>query len=187
MVNKKTRNILITLLGLGILVAISFYQNPDILPNFHKVSAFLYRGGEPKKEGIARLKEINIKTIIDLDEDLFNIINPSEVKREQQWAEEAGIRFKHIPLHPLKVPKPKQVDKALSVILNPANHPVYLHCDRGTNRTGFIVGAYRVKAEGWSPEQAYKEMVRLGFYRYRLFWWNKSFFQYIKNQENKNN
>jgi protein tyrosine/serine phosphatase len=185
MANRKKRTIWIVLICVGILLAISFYQSPDTLPNFHRVSPFLYRGGEPDKEGIARLKEINIKTIIDLDKDLLNIINPSEVKREKEWAEAAGIRFEHIPMHPLKAPRPQQVDKALSIILNPANHPVYVHCDRGTNRTGFVVGAYRVRAEGWSPGQAYKEMLRSGFYRYRLFWWNKAFFQYIKNREER--
>src|SRR5215208_1127404 len=36
------------------------------LPNFHKVSERLYRGGQPRSGGIKRLAELGIKTIINL-------------------------------------------------------------------------------------------------------------------------
>jgi hypothetical protein len=40
----------------------------------------------------------------------------------------------------------------------------YVHCEHGQDRTGLIIGAYRVKVEHWTKEQAYQEMLRFGFH-----------------------
>ncbi|HUV86117.1 MAG TPA: hypothetical protein VMX79_03305, partial [bacterium] len=60
----------------------------------------------------------------------------------------------------------------------PARRPVFVHCHAGVDRTGFVVAAYRVKVEGWTPEKAYEEMARLGFHSF-LFWWPGAFFEYV--------
>jgi hypothetical protein len=41
--------------------------------------------------------------------------------------------------------------------------PVYIHCELGRDRSGLIIGLYRVRYEGWSPCAAYAEMQQFGF------------------------
>ena len=148
------------------------------IPNFHRVYPWLYRGGDPIRGGIAKLQDIGIKTIINLEYDFFKLNpNKDEIKEERKQATKANMRFEHIPMHPIWPPKEEQIDKALALIQDQDNWPIYIHCEHGVNRTGLVIGAYRVKVEGWTPQQAYNEMVRLGFRRY-LFWWKRAFFRY---------
>jgi hypothetical protein len=51
----------------------------------------------------------------------------------------------------------------LALISNPALQPVYVHCKQGRDRSGLIVGIFRVRHQGWTPSTAYREMERLGF------------------------
>jgi protein tyrosine/serine phosphatase len=62
------------------------------------------------------------------------------------------------------------VRKALSVMTDPANQPVFLHCSRGVDRVGVVVAVYRMEVDGWSKEEAEAEMDALGFHTiwYRL-------------------
>jgi len=39
-----------------------------------------------------------------------------------------------------------------------------VHCTHGQDRTGYLMGRYRVNSEGWSKEDAYIEMLKFGFH-----------------------
>jgi protein tyrosine/serine phosphatase len=146
------------------------------IPRFAEVSPGLYRGGRPSEEDVVALREMGIKTILDLEGGLFET-ETEPVRRERHGAEAAGIDFVHVPLSPLRAPSPARVGEALAVIVDPARRPVFVHCRAGVDRTGFVVAAYRVTVEGWTPERAYDEMVRSGFHAY-LFWWKGVFMRY---------
>jgi len=40
----------------------------------------------------------------------------------------------------------------------------FVHCQHGKDRTGLVVGAYRVKVEHWTRMAAYEEMKAHGFH-----------------------
>ena len=46
---------------------------------------------------------------------------------------------------------------------DPASQPVYVHCVGGRHRTGVMTAAYRMTHEGWSGDQAFKEMKQYNF------------------------
>ena len=48
---------------------------------------------------------------------------------------------------------------------DPKTRPVYVHCKAGQNRTGFVIATYRMIYQGWTPEEAVREMRVYGFYR----------------------
>jgi protein-tyrosine phosphatase len=50
----------------------------------------------------------------------------------------------------------------LSAALDPANQPVFVHCEKGEDRTGALVAIYRIVKQGWTPERAYAEACSLG-------------------------
>ncbi len=40
--------------------------------------------------------------------------------------------------------------------------PIYVHCEHGKDRTGLVIALYRMRADGWSQEQAAAEMKEMG-------------------------
>ena len=40
--------------------------------------------------------------------------------------------------------------------------PVFIHCQRGADRTGTVIACYRILTQGWTNAQAMKEAESLG-------------------------
>lgn len=140
------------------------------IPNFYKVNENIYRGGRPSEEAIKELKKLGIKSILNLEKGIFNKI-PSYIKKEKKLAEEEGLIFLWVPMHPLFAPKQKDIEKAISYLTDPSLQPIYVHCERGSDRTGIVIAAYRIKINGWTYQEAYEEMKKYGHRRILLFWW----------------
>jgi len=51
----------------------------------------------------------------------------------------------------------------LRTLTDPQAGPVLVHCMQGADRTGVVVAAYRVVAQGWPKEEAIREMRQGGF------------------------
>ena len=121
------------------------------LPNFHKVSEQLYRGAQPLKGGTSKLAELGIKTVI-------NLRGPDDrVSGEQKETESAGLRYFNIPMPGLSAPSDEQVAQALAIMNDPNNQPVFIHCKRGSDRTGTITAIYRISRESWTADRAIAE------------------------------
>lgn len=126
------------------------------LKNFENFAPSLYRGGQPSKQGLADLKSKGIKTIINLRS------SKDEVKEEEQLCHQSGIRFIHIPTG-FNAPQLGTILAFLGVVTNPKMQPVYIHCRFGEDRTGMMIGLYRVIVQNWSYDQAYDEMRKHNF------------------------
>jgi len=137
------------------------------LPNFHMVNEKLYRGAEPKKEGIAELKALGIKTVVDMAN------GEEDSKDERSWVEGAGMKYVNIHLHNWLKSKPEDIDAILKEVETAENQPVFLHCKRGKDRTGTVVAIYRLKNDSWLPKQALDEAEKygMGFWQF----WMKDF------------
>ena len=59
-------------------------------------------------------------------------------------------------------PTDEQVERALAVIDARENWPVFVHCQRGADRTGVIIAVYRILRDKWTAEQAIDEAKRFG-------------------------
>lgn len=128
------------------------------LPKFHKVSERLYRGGQPKKGGVKKLAEIGIKTIV-------NLRGADELTRvEEAEAKAAGLSYFNIPMPNLSRPSHEQVAHVMAIIETKENWPVFVHCKRGSDRTGTIVAVYRISNDGWTANQAMAEAKRYGLH-----------------------
>lgn len=134
------------------------------LPNFHEVYPYLYRGGEPTEAGMHQLKEKGVGTIIDL-----------RAKTEQEIAEakiakELGFKYINLPMTSA-APTPAQINKVLSTIDDAKkknldgdiNSAVFVHCAHGSDRTGCMIGLWRVSRDGWDYPKAYAEMRKYYF------------------------
>lgn len=121
------------------------------LPNFHRVSERLYRGAQPTAGGIKKLAELGVKTIINLRGEDDN------TRAEQREAEAAGLRYYSIAMPGLSRPSEEQMKRIAALIDDDANGPVFIHCKRGSDRTGTVVAVYRITHEGWTGERAIAE------------------------------
>jgi tyrosine-protein phosphatase SIW14 len=130
------------------------------LPNFDKVNDNLYRGAQPNSEGIQRLHQLGIKTIINLRDD------DERARAEGTAAAAAGLRYFNVPMDNFGRPSDDTVERILALIAMPENQPVFIHCKRGADRTGTIIAIYRIVHDGWTSEKAKEEANRHGM----IFW-----------------
>jgi protein tyrosine phosphatase (PTP) superfamily phosphohydrolase (DUF442 family) len=121
------------------------------LPNFQKVDDNLYRGGQPARGGIKRLAELGVKTVI-------NLRGAGSLERaERKEAGAAGLRYFSIPLAGWGRPDDRRVAQVMTIINAAENWPVFIHCKRGSDRTGVIVALYRISHDEWTGRQAVAE------------------------------
>lgn len=152
----------------------------SVIARFRQVDTGIFASGRPSEEGVKQLKAMGIKTIVNLERELFEE-EPEKVRKEKKWAEELGVSYLRVAMHPFFKPMREEVDKALAVIADPENQPLFVHCDQGKDRTGLIIAAYRIRIKGWSPEEAYEEMKKNGFSHFflgLLFGWKGFLFEY---------
>ena len=154
--------ILTTVLAFIFLSAASYAQSvdPKLLPNFQKVNDNLFRGAEPKEGGISQLKALGIRTVIDMGNGTEDSVN------ERRWVEASGMKYVNIHLHNWLKSKPEDVDEILKEVEAKENFPVFLHCKRGSDRTGTVVAIYRMRNDAWLPKQALDEAKTYG-----MGWW----------------
>lgn len=130
------------------------------LDNFGKVEDTLWRGARPTDAGLAKLADMGVKTIVNLEND------KQAVEHEQAWAQAHGIKFISIPLSVITPPKLSKIQDFLALAQDPQNRPLYFHCMQGRDRTGTAAFTYRIAHDGWNYDQAYNEMVAYHFHTY---------------------
>lgn len=143
-----------TYIALNLLLAVcAFVAQPASIPHTKQVDEHLYRGGQPSNKELKALQTVGVKAVIDLR-------GASErSKREEQAVEALGMKYYSVPLRPMAAPSDKQVALLLSLIGDSNNWPVFIHCERGKDRTGTVVACYRIAHDGWPNERALAEAV----------------------------
>lgn len=119
-----------------------------------RVAPGIFRGAQPEPEGYATLKVMGVRTVI----------NVRQRHGEREAVEAAGMRYVEIPISFLTKVDPAVVRKALSVMTDPANQPVFIHCSVGSDRTGVVVAIYRMEVDGWSKPEAEAELESFGYH-----------------------
>ena len=123
--------------------------------NFGKMDDRLYRGAQPEKGDYASLAALGVNTIVDLRND------PTEYEKTE--AEAVGLKYVNIPMSGWKYANDEDVAKFMSLMNDPENGVVYVHCKAGKHRTGLVGAVYRFNKYGWNYEQAYKEMKKFNY------------------------
>jgi tyrosine-protein phosphatase SIW14 len=135
----------------------------DHIPQFRKVSDGIYRGGRSDDKGFLLLWQLGIKTVVNLENDDDAIAN------ETSALEKLGIREISLPMSGFWKPDDRTVNQALTLIANPLNYPIFVHCQHGQDRTGVVLGLFRVFEQKWTPKAAYDEMLDIGFHPALIF------------------
>ena len=126
------------------------------IDNFGQISSTYYRGAQPEGRDYADLAALGVKTIINLTSD-------DASADEQLMAEKAGLTYVQIPMTTHVAPTGTQLTQFMTIVNDPSNQPVYVHCVGGKHRTGVMTAAYRIAHDGWTPDRAFKEMKQYKF------------------------
>lgn len=126
------------------------------ISNFGVVDGHIFRGEQPSGQDYTALANLGIKTIIDLREDA-----KGSARRD---AEAAGLRYINIGIDGHGSPSDAQAAEFVKQVNDPANGVCYVHCAGGRHRTGSMIAIYRMTQDGWTIDQAYKEMLAYDFY-----------------------
>jgi len=137
-------------------------QRPG-LPNFFRVSDGLYRGAQPESEGFVELKKLGVKTIVNLR----SAHSDHGLIREAGLADDA-FAYEDIPMvawHPER----EDVVRFVRLVSDPKRAPIFVHCQHGADRTGLMIAIYRMVVQGWSRQDAIREL-REGGYGFHEIW-----------------
>ena len=122
------------------------------LPNCHQVTSNLFRGAQPTAEGMKELKQMGVKTVFNL----------RGFHSDDDEARGTGLKQGHVRMH-LWHTEEEDVVQFLKTVSNTNNLPLYLHCQRGADRTGMMCAMYRIVICNWSKQEAISEMTEGGF------------------------
>ena len=121
------------------------------LDNFYRVDTGVYRANQPSATDFILLERYGIKEVLNL----------------RNWHDdEDEAKGTTIKLHRLKTRaskiNEKDIVKALRIIQG-RKGPILIHCWHGSDRTGAVIAMYRIVFQGWSKEDAIREMTKGGF------------------------
>lgn len=151
------------------LITLFFFTLPALagssvpgIHNFYQVDNHVYRGAQPTNEGLSYLAKIGIKTILDLRE-------PGDRSTAEERAVTAlGMQYVSVPMGGLTPPTEAQISKILALLEDKNTGPVFVHCRRGADRTGAVIGAYRVDFDHWDNVRALREALSDGMSFFQL-------------------
>ena len=123
--------------------------------NSGEVSPTLFRGAQPTVLGLESLAKSGINIVVDL-----------RFENDRTWEREAvaryGMQYVGIPWS-CHFPSDAITARFLAVAHENPDKKIFVHCEHGVDRTGMMIAAYRMAEQGWTSEQARREMVAYGF------------------------
>lgn len=122
------------------------------LPNFGEVTPNLLRGAQPERDGYRTLQRMGVNIVVDMRGN----------RSEQSVVEKLGMKYVPITWN-ADSPSDETIARFLSVLEENPDKRIFVHCHAGVDRTGMAIASYRMAREGWSPDEAMKEMQLFGF------------------------
>ncbi len=144
------------------------------IENFGQMDDHFYRGAQPKKNQFQELKDLGIKTVIDLQS--------SPQKDEKSTVEALGMKYINIPMGGTGYPKAEHIEAFLKLANDPQTGTFFAHCKGGVHRTGVVGAAYRMSKYGWNYDQTYQEMLN---YRFSTDLFHGKFKTFVEDYSNK--
>ena len=114
--------------------------------NFAPVINNIYRSSFPQPPSFAFLKTLNLKSVLCLIPEEYPQTHTDFFAREGIQLFQLGMSGNK---EPFVIISSDLITEAAKIVLNPANQPILIHCNRGKHRTGCLVGILR-RLQGWS-------------------------------------
>jgi protein tyrosine/serine phosphatase len=118
------------------------------VPNFGKLNDYLWRSGQPTKEGYSQLASEGLKTVVNLR---------AEFPQDKDLLPD-GVRYVYIPIKDGHAPTVEQGNEFIATVSDPANWPVLVHCHAGEGRAGAMSAIARHSFDGWDKDAIMSEV-----------------------------
>lgn len=125
--------------------------------NFHIIVPGVWRSSQPNKESILRMKQHGLKTIINLRR------NQSVHVWEGNLAGNLGMQYYHFPMDAKEKQDEDKLKRILSIMNDPTNQPVLIHCYAGKDRTGLMSALYKLQFTAANVNDVHQEMLMYGY------------------------
>jgi len=123
------------------------------VPNAGQVTPKLYRGAQPNARGFEALSKLGVNIVVDLR---------GSRQGEREQVNKLGMQYVAIPWH-CPFPRDDAFARFLELLRQNPGKKVFVHCRLGDDRAGMTIAAYRMAEQGWTSEEAMKEMEAYGF------------------------
>lgn len=132
---------------------------PPLIPPFRHclIEDGLYRGAHPSLKNMRFMRRLNLRTILSLvteatgpSQDLEEYCRNERIRHVWHHVEKYNDGFSHTP---------QLVASILCELIDPRNHPLFLHCRDGSHNTGLVVMCLR-RLQNWSLPNIYAEFRR---------------------------
>jgi protein tyrosine phosphatase (PTP) superfamily phosphohydrolase (DUF442 family) len=130
--------------------------------NAARVTNNLYRGAQPSPDAFAGLKKLGIELVVDFQD------NREDIQREKDRVEAQGMAFVSIPWNARTNPSRDNVIAFFTALHDNSGKKIFVHCERGADRTGVMIALYRIVYDQWTPDQAVAEMIAFHYWNHLL-------------------
>jgi tyrosine-protein phosphatase SIW14 len=135
------------------------------LNNFGAVTSRLLRSAQPDESGFRSLKSLGVRVIVKLNSDL--------VEAELKACDDLGITLLNMPLD--VIPSGEHIRRiagALNDLLSAkvGRQKILVHCTYGRDRTGCVIGAYRLLYQDWTLDEVNAERESYGVEGLQKIW-----------------
>jgi len=117
----------------------------------------LFRGAHPSLKNMRFMRRLNLRTVVSLvpeptgpSHDLVEYCLHERIALVWHQLDKYNDGFAHTP---------HLVAAVLAVLIDPRNHPVFIHCRDGSHNTGLVIMCLR-RLQNWSSSAIYDEFMR---------------------------
>jgi tyrosine-protein phosphatase SIW14 len=136
------------------------------LENLYKLNDSIYRSEQPNKEEFICLAETGFRSVLNL----------RSFHTDSKKTKGLSIKPYRVKMVARKF-SDKEIVESLR-ILKEGPKPILVHCKHGCDRTGVVMGMYRIIFENWSKEEALDELQNGGYGFHKKY---TNIIDYIKN------
>lgn len=117
-----------------------------------QMSPTLYRSALLDQGALPLLDTLKVRTVITF-----------LPESDAHWLSTPGVTLVQLPYKTNRVDDSQVLSALRAIETGQSKGPVLMHCKRGSDRTGLMAAMYRVVVQGWSKEDALREMTEGGF------------------------
>lgn len=128
--------------------------------NFNKVTAQLYRSEQPDAAGMRAIERLGVKTVINL----------RDFHDDKDEARGTKLRLLRVKMNTWHI-EDEDIVRVLAILRRKQDGPFLIHCQHGSDRTGLMCAMFRIVEQGWSREDAIRELTD-GGYGFHAMWKN---------------
>ena len=134
--------------------------------NLYRISPLLYRSEQPTALGMRNLEKLGIRTVINL----------RAFHDDRDEVKGTSLRTERVKMLTWDIDD-EHIIEVMRMLKKTENGPFLIHCQHGADRTGVMSAMYRVLEQGWTPDDALKELTN-GGYHYHAMW--KNIVRYVR-------